>query len=93
MVNTTRTTIKKTLNGVVVSNTNNKTIIVMVETYKKHPLYSKRFKSNKRYQVHDEKNIAKIGDFVLIAETRPISKTKKFRLVKILKTTNEGGDQ
>jgi len=88
----TRTS-RKLLNGSVVSTKNNKTIVVSVETYKKHPLYSKRFKTNKRYQAHDENNIANVGDFVLLAETKPYSKTKKFRLVKILKKATEGGDQ
>ena len=70
--------------GTVVSDVNNKTITVLVETYKKDPLYGKRVKSSKKYAAHDEKNEAKKGDIVLIAETRPLSKTKHFRLVKIV---------
>ena len=76
--------IKKELVGKVVSATNNKTISVLVETYKNHPLYHKRVKSSKKYCVHDEKNIAKVGDTVRIAETRPLSKNKHFRLVEIV---------
>ena len=76
--------IKKELVGKVVSAANNKTITVLVESYKNHPLYHKRVKYSKKYTVHDEKNEAKKGDKVLIAETRPLSKTKHFRLVKIL---------
>ena len=71
--------------GKVVSSVNNKTIIVLVETYKKHPLYGKRVKSSKKYAVHDETNKAKVGDIVRIVETKPISKTKRFYLKSIEK--------
>ena len=70
--------------GTVVSDVNDKTITVLVETYKKDSLYGKRVKYSKKYTAHDEKNEAKKGDIVLIAETRPLSKTKHFRLVKIV---------
>ncbi len=70
--------------GTVVSDVNDKTITVLVETYKNDKLYHKRVKSSKKYTAHDEKNEAKKGDKVLIAETRPLSKTKHFRLVKII---------
>ena len=76
---------KKELVGKVVSATNDKTITVLVETYKNHPLYHKRVKSSKKYCVHDEKNIAQVGDTVRIAETKPISKTKHFYLKEIVK--------
>ena len=59
-------TIKKELVGKVVSATNNKTITVLVETYKTHPLYHKRVKQSKKYAVHDETNKAKVGDVVTI---------------------------
>ena len=75
---------KQELVGKVVSAKNDKTITVLVETYMKHPLYGKRVKYSKKYAAHDEKNIAKIGDKVRIIETRPISKTKKFKLVEIV---------
>lgn len=71
--------------GKVVSSVNNKTITVLVETYKKHPLYGKRVKSSKKYSVHDETNKAKVGDVVRIVETKPISKTKRFYLKEIVK--------
>ena len=71
--------------GKVVSSVNNKTITVLVETYKKHPLYGKRVKSSKKYAVHDENNKAKVGDIVKIVETKPMSKTKKFYLKEIVK--------
>ena len=70
--------------GKVVSNVNDKTITVLVETYKNHPLYKKRVKYSKKYAAHDEKNEAKIGDIVRIVETRPLSRTKRFRLVEIV---------
>ncbi len=73
------------LTGTVVSSKNNKTITVLVETYKMHPLYHKRVKSSKKYSVHDEANKAKVGDVVRIVETRPISKTKHFYLKEIVK--------
>ena len=77
--------VKKELVGKVVSAVNNKTITVLVETYKKDPLYGKRVKSSKKYAVHDESNKAKVGDTVRIVETKPISKTKYFYLKEIVK--------
>ena len=75
---------RKELVGKVVSSKNNKTITVVVETYKKDPLYGKRVKYSKKYTAHDEKNEAKIGDVVRIVETRPLSKTKYFYLKEII---------
>lgn len=75
---------KQELVGKVVSSSNNKTITVLVETYKKDSLYGKRIKYSKKYAAHDEKNEAKVGDTVRIVETRPLSKTKHFRLVEIV---------
>ena len=70
--------------GKVVSSKNNKTITVLVETYKKHPLYGKRVKYSKKYAAHDETNKAKVGDIVRIVETRPLSATKRFYLKEIV---------
>ncbi len=70
--------------GKVVSAKNDKTITVLVETHKKHPLYGKRVKYSKKYAAHDEKNIAKVGDTVKIRSTRPLSKTKRYELVEVL---------
>jgi len=75
---------RTTLVGKVVSAKNDKTITVLVETYKKHPLYGKRVKYSKKYTAHDEKNIAKQGDTVRIISTRPLSKTKRYELDKVL---------
>ena len=70
--------------GRVVSSVNNKTITVLVETYRKDSLYGKRVKYSKKYAAHDEKNIAKVGDTVRIAQTRPLSKTKRYELVEVI---------
>ena len=70
--------------GKVVSAKNNKTITVLVETYKKHPLYGKRVKYSKKYTAHDELNKAKEGDTVKITSTRPLSKTKRYELTEVL---------
>jgi small subunit ribosomal protein S17 len=75
---------RKELVGKVVSDKMDKTIVVLVETYKKHPLYGKRVKYSKKFKAHDENNQAKIGDKVSIMETRPLSKDKRYRLVKVL---------
>jgi len=76
--------IRKSFVGIVVSNTNDKTITVQIDTYKKHPLYGKRVMSSKKLRAHDELNEAQVGDKVEIMETRPLSKTKRFRLIKVL---------
>lgn len=70
--------------GKVVSAANNKTITVLVETYRNHPLYKKRVKYSKKYAAHDENNIAKVGDTVRLLSTRPLSKTKRYELVEVL---------
>jgi small subunit ribosomal protein S17 len=62
-----------------------KTVTVLVETYTKHPIIGKRVKYSKKYKAHDENNTAKMGDIVRIQETRPLSATKRFRLVEIVK--------
>ena len=76
--------VKRELVGKVVSDKSDKTITVLVETYKKDPLYGKRVKYSKKYAAHDEQNVAKIGDVVRIAFTRPLSKTKRYELVEVI---------
>ena len=71
--------------GKVVNDKQDKTIVVLVETYKKDPLYGKRVKYSKKYAAHDESNKAKVGDVVRIVETKPISKNKHFYLAEIVK--------
>ncbi len=72
---------KKTLSGVVVGDKMNKTIVVSVTRYVKHPKYQKYIKKSKKYKAHDEANAYKIGDKVTIQETRPISKDKTFTVI------------
>jgi len=74
---------RMSIQGVVVSNKNDKTIVVLVETHKKHAKYGKRVKYGKKYYAHDEKNEAKVGDTVTIMGCRKLSATKRFRLVSI----------
>ena len=76
---------RKVYQGRVVSDKMDKTITVLVETYTKHPIIGKRVKYSKKYKTHDENNTAKMGDIVRIEETRPLSATKRFRLVEIVK--------
>ena len=75
---------RKVYTGRVVSDKMDKTITVVVETHKKHPLYGKRVKYSKKFKAHDEQNSAKTGDIVRIMETRPLSATKRFRLVEVV---------
>lgn len=75
--------------GEVVSNAQDKTIIVLVTRRTPHKLYKKVIKSKKKFAAHDENNEAKIGDTVRIAETRPLSKTKRWRLLEIISRANQ----
>ncbi len=69
------------LQGVVVSNKMEKTVVVKVERIKEHPRFKKRYKTHKRYKAHDEKGECGVGDKVIIEETRPMSKEKKWKIV------------
>ena len=75
---------RKVYQGRVVSDKMDKTITVVVETKRNHPVYGKRINNSKKYKAHDENNSAKTGDNVRIMETRPLSKDKHFRLVEIV---------
>ncbi|GJM58858.1 30S ribosomal protein S17 [uncultured Dubosiella sp.] len=75
---------RKVYRGKVVSDKMDKTITVAVETKKTHPIYGKRVKYTKKYKAHDENNTAREGDVVTIMETRPLSATKRFRLLEIV---------
>ena len=81
----TKRGIRKSRTGVVVSDKMDKTIVVSIVRKSKHPLYKKTVKSSKKYKAHDEQNEAKVGDEVLITETRPLSKDKRWRLVRVTK--------
>ncbi len=75
---------RKTRSGIVIGDAADKTIVVNVTRMAKHPLYKKLVKINKKYHAHDEKNIAKKGDTVNIIECRPLSKTKRWRLLNVV---------
>jgi small subunit ribosomal protein S17 len=79
----------KTKTGQVVSDKMNKTIVVAVENLVEHRLYKKRIRRTKKFHAHDERNEAHEGDIVRIAETRPISKTKTWRLLEIVRRSDE----
>jgi len=74
--------------GRVVSNKMDKTIVVVVETLKKHRIYKRTYKQTKRFHAHDEHNVCQIGDIVRIEESRPISKLKRWRLVEVVKPSS-----
>lgn len=74
----------KTLQGIVSSDKADKTIVVSVATRKTHPLYRKQYTSTSKFMAHDEKNDARVGDKVVISETKPLSARKRFKLDKIL---------
>jgi small subunit ribosomal protein S17 len=76
--------IRKTKTGIVSSDKMDKTVTVAVERKVKHPIYGKFVKKTTKFHAHDEKNEAKPGDVVRIMETRPLSKTKRWRLVEII---------
>jgi small subunit ribosomal protein S17 len=76
-----KTTTKRILEGVVVSDKMNKTVVVRVDRFIKHPKYGKYMSRSKNYKAHDEENRFKIGDKVRIEETRPISKDKTFKVI------------
>ncbi len=74
----------KTLTGVVSSVASDKTIVITIATRKTHPIYKKQYIKTAKYMAHDEKNECKLGDKVVISETRPLSARKRFKLDKIV---------
>jgi small subunit ribosomal protein S17 len=76
----TKKTKKRKLAGVVVSNKMQKTVVVEIERRKMHPLYRKQYRRTTRIKAHDETNVCKVGDRVVIEETRPLSKEKRWRV-------------
>ena len=84
VTNTAERNLRKTRTGVVRSNKMDKTITVSVERKVKHPLYGKFVKKSTKFHAHDEKNECTVGDIVKIMETRPLSKTKRWRLVEVV---------
>ncbi|MBR1437596.1 MAG: 30S ribosomal protein S17 [Synergistaceae bacterium] len=84
---------RKVRTGIVVSNKMDKTVVVRVERTAEHPLYGKRIKRAKKYVAHDAENICGMGDEVRIRETRPLSKTKRWELVEIMRKAPVFGDE
>lgn len=76
--------LRKTRQGVVISDKMDKSIVIASKFKEKHPIYGKFVQKTKKYHAHDENNEARVGDKVLIMETRPLSKTKRWRLVNII---------
>ena len=76
--------LRKTRQGVVTSNKMDKIIVIVAKFKEKHPIYGKFVQKTKKYHAHDENNEAHVGDTVLVMETRPLSKTKRWRLVAII---------
>ena len=84
-----RKKIIRKLKGVVVSNKMTKTAVVKVDRIKIYPVYKKRIKVSKKYKVHDPQNKCRIGDMVIFQECRPLSKDKRWRLVKIVRPASQ----
>lgn len=81
---TTERNSRKVRQGIVVSAAGDKTCVVMIEERKKHPMYNKMITRSAKLHAHDEENLAGVGDTVLIMETRPLSKMKRWRLIEII---------
>ena len=79
-----RNTNRKARTGIVVSDKMDKTVVVKIETFKKHPIYHKRYRVSKNFKAHDELNECLVGDKSKIMETRTLSKDKRFRVIEIL---------
>lgn len=85
---------RKRFVGEVVSDAMDKTVVVKVTRIAQHPLYKKKIKQSTELKAHDEREVCSVGDKVVIEETRPLSKTKRFRVVEVLESARirEGGD-
>ena len=79
---------RQTKVGRVESNKMQKTIVVVVDSFKQHRIYKKNYRWSKHYKAHDEENIAQVGDIVLIEESRPLSRDKRWRLVEIIRQSS-----
>ncbi|MBD3276718.1 MAG: 30S ribosomal protein S17 [Candidatus Aegiribacteria sp.] len=80
----TRVNKRRVLTGTVISSSMDKTVVVEVVTLKAHPVYKKRYRTTKKYYVHDEENVCNIGDTITLAETRPMSKKKRWRVLDVV---------
>ena len=79
---------KKQLTGIIISNKMQKTVVVKVERIKEHPKYRRRYKTHKKYKAHSESGECNVGDKVIIEECRPISKDKRWRVIKNLQISH-----
>lgn len=82
---------RKRRRGVVVSRSGNKSIVVQAERRVRHPLYGKVMRETRKFHAHDEENVTKVGDQVIIVECRPMSRMKRWRLLKVLATAVKTG--
>lgn len=82
----------RTLKGTVVSANMRKTIVVRVDTLKSHPKYGKQYRASRKFKAHDEKGEYRAGDVVMMQETRPLSREKRWRVIGLVKRTAETGD-
>lgn len=80
---------RKIRTGTVISDKMDKTVVVKVERFVKHPVYKKIIKRSNKFKVHDEKNECSVGDKIKIIETRPLSKEKRWRLLEIVERANQ----
>lgn len=80
---------RKIRTGTVISDKMDKTVVVKVERFVKHPVYKKIIKRSSKFKVHDEKNECSVGDKIKIIETRPLSKEKRWRLLEIVERANQ----
>ena len=81
--------LRKTIIGTVSSNKTDKTITIVVERKVQHPIYGKFIKSTKKYHAHDEQNTCNVGDTVMVAESRPLSKSKTWKLVEVVESATQ----
>lgn len=77
--------LRKTRVGTVVSDKMDKTVVVAVESFKRHPLYGRTMRRTKKFHAHDEENACRVGDVVRIMETRPLSRKKRWRVVSVIR--------
>ncbi|MDP3778709.1 MAG: 30S ribosomal protein S17 [bacterium] len=80
------------IKGTVISNKMTKTLVVRVDTLKKHPKYQKFYRTSKKFKAHDEKGEYRVGDIVMMVETRPISKDKRWEVVELVKRPEQADE-
>lgn len=81
------------IKGTVISNKMTKTLVVRVDTLKKHPKYQKFYRTSKKFKAHDEKGEYRVGDIIIMVETRPLSKDKRWEAVELVKRADEQAEE